>query len=148
VVYRSVDGGGTWVATAFPESNSSGYPTLLALDPRRPTTLYVGAGRAVLASDDAGNSWRSLAERLPAKRQVTALALDPRRSGALYVGLWNGGVFRSTDDGGTWSRIASFPVTALATDPARPSSIYAGVGRRDHRVMRSVDGGTTWVTAG
>ena len=39
-------------------------------------------------------------------------------------------------------------VTALAVDPARPATIYAGVDQREHRILRSTNGGQTWVIAG
>ena len=49
VVYKTTNGGKTWRATGFPVSNRRGYPTVLALDPRRPTILYAAAERAVLS---------------------------------------------------------------------------------------------------
>ena len=152
VLYKTTNGGKTWRATGFPVSNPQGYPTVLALDLRRPTTLYAAAERAVLSSSDSGRSWQSSTKGLPARRVVTSLAVDPRRSGTVYAGIYTGakgGVFKSTDTGRTWRRTsASFPVTALAVDPARPATIYAGVDQREHRIVRSTDSGQTWVIAG
>ena len=97
---------------------------MLALDLRRPTTLYAAAERAVLSSRDSGRSWQSSTKGLPARRAVMSLAVDPRRSGTVYAGIYTGtkgGIFKSTDTGRTWRRTgASFPVTALAVDPAAP----------------------------
>ena len=137
-----------------PASNPEGYPDMLALDPRRPTTLYAAAGKAVLRSTDAGRSWQPITDGLPAKRQVTSLVVDPRRSGTVYVGLWSEGtvegIFKTTNGGHTWSRAsARFPVTALAVDPAHPATIYAGVGDNpEPRILRSTDSGRSWAIVG
>ena len=124
----------------------------LALDLRRPTILYAAAECAVLSSGDSGRSWQSSTKGLPPRRVVTSLAVDPRRSGTVYAGSYTGtkgGIFRSTDTGRTWRRTsASFPVTALAVDPGRPATIHAGVDQREHRIVRSIDSGQTWVIAG
>jgi photosystem II stability/assembly factor-like uncharacterized protein len=72
-----------------------------------------------------------------------------------------GGIFKSTDQGRTWSwKRAGFPapqpysyaapIGALCFDPSRPSVLYAGIGRprfgKDGRgqVYKSEDGGETW----
>ena len=127
---------------------------MLALDPRRPTSLYTAAGKGVLGSTDAARSWRSITDGLPAKRQVTSLAVDPRRSGTVYVGLWSEGtvkgIFKTTNGGHGWSRAgARYPVTALAVDPGHPATIYAGVGHNpEPRILRSTDSGRSWAIVG
>ena len=149
LLYKSVDGGKTWRRTSLRPANPQGYPTVLALDLRRPTTLYAAAGRAVFKSTDAGRNWRSISDGLPAKRDVTSLAVDPRRSGIVYAALWSGGIFKTMNGGRIWSRaISGFHVTALAVDPTRPATVYAGVERPEHRILRSTDSGQTWAVAG
>jgi photosystem II stability/assembly factor-like uncharacterized protein len=154
LLYRSADGGKTWRPTSLRPANPQGYPMVLALDLRRPTTLYAAAGRAVFRSTDAGRNWRSITDGLPAKRDITSLAVDPRGSGIVYAGVASsgsisGGIFKTTNGGRTWSRANSgFPVTTLAVDPARPATIYAAVDRRKYRILKSTDSGQTWAIAG
>jgi len=61
---------------------------------------------------------------------VQALAIDPTTPSTLYAGTWGGGVFHSTNGGGSWSPVktglSDLEVTALAIDPHTPSTLYAG----------------------
>ena len=60
---------------------------------------------------------------------IWTLAIDPQTPATLYAGT-GGGVFKSSDGGGSWTAInsglTSFDVVALAIDPQNPSRIYAG----------------------
>jgi hypothetical protein len=59
----------------------------------------------VALSRDFAASWKSQAKGLPAKA-VTSIVVDPRspkEAGTLYTGVFEGGVFKSTDDGQTWT---------------------------------------------
>ncbi len=59
----------------------------------------------VCISRDFGTSWKCEAKGLPLK-PVTSIVLDPRSAkGArtLYAGVFDAGVFKSTDDGQTWT---------------------------------------------
>src|SRR6266852_3350799 len=93
----------------------------------------------------AGNNiWTSLG---PGDAFVNALAIDPRTSTTLYAGT-NGGVFKSTDGGNTWSAVnTGLPalfVNALAIVPTTPTTLYAGTGISGGGVFQRTDGGNTW----
>ena len=67
---------------------------------------------------------------------------DSQTPGAIYAGSPNG-IFKSTDDGATWSRIG---LTFRSTNPlaaAPPTTLYADVGAADD-IYQSLDGGATW----
>lgn len=60
----------------------------------------------VCISRDFGASWKPEAEGLP-PRPVTSIVLDPntpKDSRTLYAGVFMEGVYKSTDDGKTWSQ--------------------------------------------
>ena len=70
-----------------------------------------------------------------------------RDARTLYAGTAYGGVFKSTDSGGTWvaSALGAQDVRALAIDPATPATLYAGTDYGG--VFNSIDSGDTWTTA-
>ncbi len=75
-----------------------------------------------------------------------ALAIDPVDPATLYAGTSGGGVFRSTNGGGSWIAInagmTSTNVLALAIDPAIPTTLFAGTSGGG--VFKSIDGGDSW----
>lgn len=59
----------------------------------------------VCLSTNFGAAWKPVTNGLPGKA-VTSVVLDPKSpasSRTLYAGVFEGGVFKSTDDGRTWS---------------------------------------------
>ena len=66
----------------------------------------------------------------PDGTDVYALAIDPATPSTLYAGTGGGGVFKSTNGGGTWGAVntglTDTVVFALAIDPATPGTLYAG----------------------
>lgn len=97
--------------------------------------------------------------------RVTALTVDTSTCsangcGTIYVGSAGGGVWKSTDAGQTWQAlIQDQPVLSIGTitlDPRNPHIIYVGTGDPTHGtgadrgigILRSADGGVTWVTLG
>jgi len=87
--------------------------------------------------------------------RITALAVAPGGS-PIYMGAANGGVFKSTDTGATWTPIfdefSAYSIGALALDPTNPNVLYVGTGEANpaidtydgNGVYRTSDGGVTW----
>src|SRR5574341_936254 len=96
----------------------------------------------------------------PVSGRATAVALDPAYDGVnkrtVYVGTAQGCVWRSRDNGATWTPLiddqASLAVGSLAIDPANPNVIYAGTGEGNASadcyygagLLKSIDGGGAW----
>ena len=90
----------------------------------------------------------------PLSGRVNAVAFDPNNSQTIYAGSGEGGLFRSTDSGATWTWLSSswsqLAVNSIVIDPSNSSTIY--VARGDYHgeiagsygIMKSTDGGTTW----
>ena len=117
---KSTDGGRSWTATGL----SAGVISLLAIDPRTPSTLYAGATTGLWKSTDAGKSWDRTT--LPGS-DVSALAIDSRTPSVLYAGAAEG-VFKSTDGGRNWAATElTGSVRSLVIDPASSATLYAGV---------------------
>jgi photosystem II stability/assembly factor-like uncharacterized protein len=139
-LWRSLDGGASWQscnerAWTGAWKGHGGNTASIAVDPARPGTVWATAGetvdRATLVRSDRGGapgSWSEAARGLP-RGFLTGLSLDrasPVKRRTLFVTA-NGDVYRSTDDGGSWSRVlggASCRVTAVERGDG--SVIYAG----------------------
>ncbi len=75
-VYASADGGATWSPVS--EGLGDRHILALALDPRRPATLYAATeSHGIYRSTDDGRSWQRPG---PTSRAVSGLAVDPRTS--------------------------------------------------------------------
>jgi hypothetical protein len=148
-LWRSGDGGSTFTRR---DDGSLREPEIsaLAVDPRSPTTLYVGGSRGIWASRDAGRSW-VLAS--PSPTHPRSLVADPHRSGRVWarVGALAPPLWSSDDGGVSWAPVAT-PFAGnsglLWLDPARPDRLLAGGGAdpagAENRVWESLDAGQSW----
>ncbi|WP_347353408.1 sialidase family protein [Intrasporangium sp.] len=132
-VYRSDDGGATWVSIADGLPTDFGFAILA--HPTRPGTVWnipvandgeripPGARLQVQRSDDGGRTWRMQATGLPAESYTCVLrdaaALDTADPVGVYFGTRNGDVFVSVDEGETFARIATQLPDVLAVRAAR-----------------------------
>ncbi|MBZ5604270.1 MAG: glycoside hydrolase [Acidobacteriia bacterium] len=102
--------------------------------------------------------WRSIGP--PRAGRARALAGVPSQPNVFYIGFDNGGVWRSTDYGSTWSPLFDNQPTgsigAIAVAPSNPNIIYVGSGAGIIRpdlatgdgVYKSTDAGRTWTHLG
>jgi photosystem II stability/assembly factor-like uncharacterized protein len=92
--------------------------------------------------------------------RTVAIAGVPQQPNVFYIAAVNGGVWKTTDFGNTWSPIfddqSSGSIGALAVAPSDPNILYAGSGeglqRPDLAVgdgfYKSIDAGKTWTHLG
>ena len=115
----------------------------------------VGAG-GVWESADLGAGWRPIGDNLPTS-SIGSVAYTPAEGGAIVVstgddvfgggGTFAGvGVWRTTDDGRTWTRADGPPSGVIsfkvAVDPTDPFVVYAATGAG---LFRSSDAGRRFV---
>jgi len=85
---------------------------------------------------------------------VTALSAVLGDSSVVFAGTYDGGIFRSANEGRTWRAVNDGlgqngvfgTVLAIEIDPRDPNRVYAGTGFGAS--YRSVDGGQTWALNG
>jgi photosystem II stability/assembly factor-like uncharacterized protein len=156
-VYRSSDAGETWSRTLV------GYVTMLAGSPTDASVIFAGASHILYKSTDSGATWS--ADELSGV--MASLVIHPRdpstayagAEGIDYWGLTPGALVKTTDGGETWQVTpieASEGVSAIAIDVVRPETLYVATGlefwydewEEPSRLLRSEDGGHSWISAG
>ncbi len=146
-LYKTTDGGKTWKAVLTISENTG--VTDVVLDPQHPDVLIAAAYQrrrhvwtlidggpegALYKSTDGGASWTKLKAGLPTgDLGRIGLAVAPNRPDVVYAIIEStdkkGGIFRSTDFGGTWEKRNDFDSQAqyyahLVVDPVNPDRIY------------------------
>jgi hypothetical protein len=93
----------------------------------------------------------------PVAGRTLAIAIDPNTPSTVYIGTANGGIWKSTDNGKTWSSKTdynrSLAIDALAIDPNNSMRIFAGTGEYNNigggtyygnGLLKSENSGNTW----
>ena len=172
-VWKTLDGGESW----FSIFDEYGTQTIGALhvEADNPQNVWVGTGEhgnscvgyfglGLFKSTDGGATFSprngSGANTLEASH-ITSVLVHPV-DGSILVGgeSWcpdgnwtNSGLFRSTDDGNSWTKIISGPINDIIIDPTDADILYTSVGANfstininpnDFGVYKSTDGGVTW----
>lgn len=142
-----------------------GWATMAVGVPTRPDTFYFGAaGGGVWKTVNAGRTWVSVGDALPAS--VGALAVAPSDPDTIYVGTGQPeprydtsagrGVYKSTDGGRTWSAVGlekTQHIGDIWIDPRDANVVVvAALGHLfgpnpERGIFRSRDGGRTWIHA-
>lgn len=88
-VFKSINGGGSWVAIGLAEFEVN----VLAIDPNMPNIVYAGtADQGVFMSINGGTIWRAVNTGLSNLR-IFALAVDSQRM--VYAGTRGDGLFKA-----------------------------------------------------
>ena len=113
------------------------------------------------ASPFRGMRWRAVGP-VKAGARVEAIAVPPGESGTIYVGVGSGNVWKTVNNGLTWTPIfeheSAFAIGDVAVSPSDPNVVWVGTGETQPRhsgysysgtgVFKSLDGGGTWRNMG
>ncbi len=123
-VYKSTDGGKTWVNMGLRDSHHIGR---IVLDPKNPDVVFVAAmghlwgpnrERGLFKSTDGGRTWANVLF-VNEDTGVVDVAIDPSDSSVMYAAAYQrrrqpfgfhgggpgSGLYKSTDGGNTWRRL-------------------------------------------
>lgn len=90
--------------------------------------------------------------------RLQCVRFHPAGTNTIYVGTAAGGLWKSTNNGSSWTtntdQLASLGIADVAIDPINPNIMYIATGDNDGGdtystgVLKSTDGGATWVSTG
>lgn len=176
-IYRSLDGGKSWKKMGLKDSQ---HISRIAIDPRDSNVVYVaaegnlwapGGERGLYKSTDGGATWKAVLT-VNANTGVTDVIMQPGNPDVLIAAAYqrerhvssfmgggpDGGLYKSTDAGATWRKLASgLPKSdvgkiGLAWSPMNAQVVYATIesardleGRKGPGgFFRSSDAGESW----
>jgi photosystem II stability/assembly factor-like uncharacterized protein len=169
-VFKSTDGGTTWIDLGLTDTRQIGAVIVDPLDPNIVLVAAIGHAfgpntqRGVFRSTDGGKTWN----RTLYKNELTGaidLAADPHNPKIIYAALWQvrrqpwnfasggpgSGLYRSTDGGITWSQLTGHGLPGgilgridIAISPVDSHRIYAMIEAKEGGLYRSDDGGVQW----
>ncbi|MEK9499580.1 VPS10 domain-containing protein [Gaopeijia maritima] len=169
-VWRTRDGGESWSFAGLPHSGAIGS---LIVHPDDPDRVWVAAlgnpfgrneERGVYRTRDGGETWEH-ALFLNDSTGAVSLAMDPRDPQVLYAGMWRaerkpwtlisggmeGGLYKTTDGGDSWTKLAGGLPEGLvgkvkvSLSRANPDRVWAMVeAEPGNGLYRSDDGGESW----
>ncbi|MGD8279288.1 MAG: hypothetical protein PVH00_14725, partial [Gemmatimonadota bacterium] len=164
-LYRTKDGGKTWRQVLGVDDNTGAVDVALDPDGR---TVYAatyqrrrrgfgfvggGTGSGLWRSLDGGDTWERLGSGLPTGViGRIGIAIAPSNSDIVYAVVEQrtaGGVYRSSDRGGHWTRMSAtnprpMYYSQIRVDPANPDRIWV----LGTYLALSTDGGKTFSTDG
>ncbi len=170
-MWRSTDGGETWVFLGLEESE---HIARIRIHPVDPDIVYVAAignlwkpntQRGVFRSTDGGKTWEKILY-VSDKAGAGDLVIDPNNPRIIYAASWqmrrngyrmdSGGpdskLFVSKDGGDSWSDITSneglpggpWGIVGIAVSPVNSKRIWTIIEAEEGGVYRSDDGAKTW----
>ena len=161
-VWKTSDQGSTWTNLSSDMENIA--VTTLAQSTIKPQILYAGTGEGwvgnldaidgsgVFKSSDGGSTWTNITplsgtELNPDFSAVSRAVVDPTDANILVVST-SDKIYRTSDGGTIWSQVYDALGTVMHVIAAKSdfNTQYASV--RNEGIIKSIDGGLTWLPTG
>ena len=154
VVYRSEDGGQTWlsVLSNVGGSGQEDWAYDLSIYPRSTNLVYAATHEhGAYRSTNYGQSWQAINNGV-SDHTSRAIEPDPRpNSGVVYLGVFRPtGIFKSQNSGDSWSlktnNISDVHTYRIQINPNEKNTLYLATFGQG--IMKSADNGENWAYAG
>jgi photosystem II stability/assembly factor-like uncharacterized protein len=171
-IYKSTDAGQTWTHLGLRDGQQI---PALAVDPRDPNKVFAAVlghpygpseERGLYLSNDGGQNWKKIISK-DENTGASDVELDPSNPDVVYASMWEvregpwedgntfngsgGGLFKSTDGGGTWHQLTDglpkdLAQIYVAIAPSDPHRLYATLSTASGKlsVYRSDNSGESW----
>ncbi len=142
---------------SYSDGRTSGRVSFVLPHPTDTGTAYISsAGGGVWKTTDGGNTWQPLTDNLPVLTGG-ALAFNPLNTDVIWFGSGElhycsvcfpgDGLFKSTDGGNTWVKVApasvvGYYISRVIVMPNDTNVIFVA---GDRGIVKSTDGGSTWI---
>jgi hypothetical protein len=158
-LFKTTNSGTTW--TPISDAIAVLGATDVAFDPTNANIMYLATGdgeagdafsTGVYKSIDGGTTWAAtgLTLGVSARLRISKLLVNPTDGSILACGSI--GIYRSINGGTTWTQVSTASVRDLEAKPGTPNTIYAGcyyvANTSTSPLLRSTDGGATWIATG
>ena len=168
-VFKSTDAGKTFIRIGLEATKQI---SQVRVHPSNPDVVYVAAqgdrwkgtsDRGIYRSTDGGKAWTLVLKGLNATSGASDLSMDLGNPRILYAAFWDhqrlpwqvrsggpgSGIWKSTDGGDTWTRLAEglpklMGKIGVAVSPAHPDRVFAIIEAEKGGLFRSDDAGKTW----
>lgn len=154
--YISKDGGNTWdwIGNGLPTGTTKSFCYDTFMGPRSGHEIVVGQDGTILMSsfnnnllykfNPATNTWSQLPTPSSGSTYLI-IAADPNQAGVFYAarGPWCGGLYKSINNGASWTQINWWNVSSIGVDPLKPGCLVV-YNATDAAPYYSSDSGTTW----
>ena len=137
-IYFSTNNGATWSSMNYNINSSSAQVFDLMVYKNK---IIVGSVTGVYQYNPQTNEWIQLGTGLPANPLVFKLF---SKKDILYVGTFTSGLYRSKDDGATWTKV-TLAANAITINSIAASGNYV-VATANGSMFSSKDDGNTWQT--
>jgi photosystem II stability/assembly factor-like uncharacterized protein len=170
-VYKSTDGGKTWVHLGLEDTR---HIARVRIHPQDPDLVYVAAlghafgpneERGIFRSQDGGQTWENVLFKSE-KAGAADLSIDLTNPRIMYAAIWeaqrlpydvksggpDSGLWKTRDGGDTWQDISGSPGLppgpigriGVAASPARSGRVWALIEAEEGGMYRSDNGGESW----
>jgi len=170
-IYKSTDAGKTWQHVGLENTETV---SKIRVHPTNPDIVFAAVlghaygpnpDRGVFRSRDGGKTWEKTLFRNDETGAID-LSIDTKNPDVVYAALWQvyrtphsmesggpaGGLFKSTDGGGTWTEITKNPglptglwgKLGVSVSGADSNRVYAIIENENGGVFVSDDAGATW----